>query len=191
MEDSRRSARRSANGRLVTFKTLLHDPRSIGVAAVLAALAVDQGHKFWMLEIYDIALRQPVRLTPFLDVVLSWNFGISYSLLAAQSELARIGLLLFQLSIIVFLSIWLWRARRPLTAAALGLVIGGALGNVADRLFHGAVADFFFFHTALPVGPLANYVFNVADAAIFIGVALLLVESFRAGSGAPQTPAVG
>lgn len=144
-----------------------------------------------MLEIYDIAMRQPVRLTPFLDVVLSWNFGISYSLLAAQSETARNALLAFQSSIIVILLFWLWRAPRRLTAAALGLVVGGALGNVADRLLHGAVADFFFFHTALPVGPLANYVFNVADAAIFVGVALLLFESFRAGSSAPRTPAVG
>lgn len=169
----------------------LRGPRALGLGAVLLALALDQSHKFWMLEIYDIAMRQPVRLTPFLDVVLSWNFGISYSLLAAQSETARIALLAFQSSIIVILLFWLWRAPRRLTAAALGLVVGGALGNVADRLLHGAVADFFFFHTALPVGPLANYVFNVADAAIFVGVALLLFESFRAGSSAPRTPAVG
>jgi signal peptidase II len=144
-----------------------------------------------MLEIYDIASRQPIRLTPFLDVVLSWNFGVSYSLLSAQSEAGRIGLLVFQSAIIVFLSVWLWRAERLSTAAALGLVIGGALGNVVDRVLHGAVADFFFFHIPLPVGPLANYVFNVADAAIFAGVVLLLVESFRTGSGAQQKPAAG
>jgi signal peptidase II len=83
----------------------------------------------------------------------------------------------------------MWRAPRRLTAAALGFVIGGALGNVADRLRHGAVADFFFFHTALPVGPLANYVFNVADAAIFVGVALLLLEGLTSGPTARPSAA--
>jgi signal peptidase II len=71
---------------------------------------------------------------------------------------------------------------------ALGLVIGWALGNAADRLMRGAVADFFYLHTTLPVGPLANYVFNVADVAITAGVILLLYESFSApapSAGAP------
>ena len=64
-----------------------------------------------------------------------------------------------------------------LTGLALGLVIGGALGNAVDRVMRGAVADFFYLHTSLPVGPLANYVFNVADVFITGGVALLLYES--------------
>ncbi|PWB80437.1 MAG: signal peptidase II [Methylocystaceae bacterium] len=191
MEDGRRSARRKRERRLVIRKSLLQDPRAIGLAAVVAALALDQGHKFWMLEIYDIALRQPIRLTPFLDVVLSWNLGISYSLFAAQSDVGRLAIVALQSSIVAFLLLWLWRTPRRPTAAALGLVVGGALGNVCDRLLHGAVADFFYFHTALPVGPLANYVFNLADAAIFVGVALLVLESFAAGSDAPRTPAAG
>lgn len=174
----------------MTANILFREPRFIGLTAVLAALALDQGHKFWMLEIFDIALRQPIRLTPFLDVILSWNLGISYSMFAAQSDVGRWAILAFQSTIIVFLLFWLWRTPRRLTATALGLVVGGALGNVVDRLLHGAVADFFFFHTALPVGPLANYVFNVADAAIFLGVALLALENFST-SDAPRTPAAG
>jgi signal peptidase II len=166
-------------------------PRALGLTAVLLALALDQGHKYWMLQVYDIGLRQPVRLTPFLDLVLSWNFGVSYSMLSSQTMLTRIALVAFQLSIVACLAYWIWRAPRRLTAMGLGLVVGGALGNVADRLLHGAVADFFFFHTALPVGPLANYVFNVADAAIFVGVVLLLVESFRGSSHAGRTPVAG
>lgn len=63
----------------------------------------------------------------------------------------------------------------------MGLIVGGALGNAADRLRYGAVADFFFFHTSLPVGPLANYVFNVADALITLGVALMLLDAARSG----------
>ena len=136
----------------------------------------------------DIGQRQPIRATPFLDIVLSWNFGISYSLLSAHDQAARYILLAAQLGIVAGLTLWLWRARRPLVAIALGLIIGGALGNVADRLTHGAVADFFFLHTDLPVGPLANYVFNLADVSIFCGVALLFLESFAPSKSAPSTP---
>jgi signal peptidase II len=167
----------------------LRGPRAVGCAAALLALALDQGHKFFMLQVFDIALHQPIRVTPFLDLILSWNHGISYSLFSAPGETTRILLLLFQSAIVCGLAVWMWRAPRRLTAAALGLVIGGALGNIVDRLLRGAVADFFFFHVALPVGPLANYVFNVADAAIFVGVALLLIESLRAGADARTTTA--
>lgn len=159
----------------------MREPRSVGLVALAIALALDQGHKFFMLKVFGIADRQPIHLAPFLDVVLSWNTGISYSMLASQTSWTRFLLLLFQASVIGCLSYWMWKAPRRLTAAALGFVIGGALGNVADRLRHGAVADFFFFHTALPVGPLANYVFNVADAAIFLGVVLLLLEGLVCG----------
>ncbi|WP_244613260.1 signal peptidase II [Methylosinus sp. Ce-a6] len=174
----------------MSHRLRLSGPRTFGLAAVGLALALDQAHKFWMLHVFDIGLRQPIHLTSFLDLVLSWNFGVSYSLLSSQSQPARALLVAFQLSIAGCLAYWLWRAPRRLTAAGLGLVVGGALGNVADRLTRGAVADFFFFHTALPVGPLANYVFNVADAAIFLGVVLLLLESFRANSPRPS-PAAG
>ncbi len=83
----------------------------------------------------------------------------------------------------------MWRAPNRLTTLAVGLVIGGALGNAADRLTRGAVADFFYLHTTLPVGPLANYVFNVADVAITAGVALLLYESFFAADPPPEKAA--
>ena len=163
-------------------------PRRWGFASAAAAFTLDQAHKFFMLYVLDIGQRQPIRATPFLDIVLSWNFGISYSLLSAHDQAARYILLAAQLGIVAGLTLWLWRARRPLVAIALGLIIGGALGNVTDRLTHGAVADFFFLHTDLPVGPLANYVFNLADVSIFCGVALLFLESFAPSKGAPSTP---
>jgi signal peptidase II len=173
----------------LSFAFSSHSPRLWGVAAAAAALALDQAHKYWMLEVFDIGLRQPIRVTPFLDLVLSWNFGISYSLFSAQNETARFALLAVQLCLIAALALWLWRAQRRLVALAVGLIVGGALGNAVDRLTHGAVADFFFLHTTLPVGPLANYVFNVADAAIFLGVALLFFESFTPARDKPQNPA--
>ena len=153
-------------------------PNALGAVAALAALMLDQAHKYWMLNVYDIGARQPVTLTPFLDLVLSWNYGVSYSLFSTHDGLARYAMLAVQVAIVVGLIIWLRRVTNHLAALALGLVIGGALGNMTDRLARGAVADFFHLHTTLPVGPLANYVFNVADVAITAGVALLLYESF-------------
>lgn len=152
-------------------------PRALGLVAALASALADQAHKYWMLHGYEIGARQPVTVTPFLDLVLSWNYGVSYSLFPAHEGVARALLLSGQGVIVAGLLFWMWRATHRLTALALGLVIGGALGNAADRLARGAVADFFYLHTDWPVGPLANYVFNVADVAICAGVALLLYES--------------
>jgi signal peptidase II len=157
-----------------------------GLAALLAAFAFDQAHKYFMLHVFDIGARQPIRATPFLDIVLSWNFGISYSLFSAENAAARYALLAAQIAIVAGLGLWMWRAQRRLVAVAVGLIVGGALGNIADRLAHGAVADFFYFHTKFPVGPLANYVFNLADVAIFFGVVLLFLENFAPRKSAPN-----
>ncbi len=140
-----------------------------------------------MLNVFGIEHRQPISLLPFLDVVLSWNHGVSYSLLTAHSNLARLGLVSAQFLIIAGLLLWLWRTEKKIVALGLGLIVGGALGNAIDRLLRGAVADFFYFHTTLPVGPLANYVFNVADVAITLGVAALLLENIAAPGAAEKT----
>ena len=153
-------------------------PRAMGLIAALAALVLDQAHKFWMLHIFNVADRPPMSLAPFLDVVLSWNYGVSYSLFPAHETAARLALLAIQGAIIAGLAIWMVRTPSRPTALALGLIIGGALGNAADRIARGAVADFFYLHTSLPVGPLANYVFNLADVFITAGVAVLVFEGF-------------
>lgn len=160
-------------------------PRALGLAAALAAALLDQAHKYWMLNVFGIEARQPVTLAPFLDLVLSWNYGVSYSLFPAHEGAGRALLLAGQGVIVSGLLWWMWRAPGRRTALGLGLVIGGAVGNAADRLTRGAVADFFYLHTTLPVGPLANYVFNLADVAITAGVALLLYESIFV----PEQPA--
>lgn len=156
---------------------LFSSARALGLSAAAAAALLDQAHKFWMLHVFGIEARQPITVAPFLDIVLSWNYGVSYSLFPAHEGYGRALLLAGQAAIVAGLLYWLLRAQSRLTTLALGLVIGGALGNAADRLTRGAVADFFYLHTTLPVGPLANYVFNVADVAITAGVALLLYES--------------
>jgi signal peptidase II len=148
----------------------------LGFALVLLVFVVDQAHKWWMLNIYDIGARQPVSFTPFLDLVLAWNKGISYGLFKTPAQSMLIGM-----SLIVCCVLWIWlcRSHRPVTVAAIGLVIGGALANALDRLLHGAVADFFQLHW----NGWNWYVFNLADVAIVAGVALLLYESFRERNG--------
>jgi signal peptidase II len=155
----------------------LMGPRLAGILTALVTLVVDQGHKLWMLFVFDIASKQPVQLAPFLDLVMAWNPGISYSLLRADTDLGRYGLLALSLSVTAGLTVWLWRAPDRLTTLALGLIIGGALGNAYDRFAYGAVADFFHFH----IGSFSWYVFNLADVAIVAGVGLLLYESFGFG----------
>lgn len=146
--------------------------RKVGVAAAVAALAIDQASKLWLLRVFDLPERQPVRLAPVLDLVLAWNRGISYSLFWAEGEGGRWLLVGATLAATALLGAWLWRAHSPLIGLALGLLIGGALGNVVDRVAYGAVADFVYFH----VGSFRWYIFNGADCAIVVGVALLLVE---------------
>ena len=114
----------------------------------------------------------PVEVTGFLDLVMVWNFGVSFGLFQGESALWSALLIAFALGVSAWLSLWLWRTNSRLLGAALGLVIGGALGNALDRVFYGAVADFFDFH----LFGYHWYVFNVADAAIVVGVALLALD---------------
>lgn len=147
-------------------------PRKIGVLAGLVAVLLDQASKLWLLHGFNLAERQPYRLGSMLDLVLVWNRGISYSLLWAEGDAARWLLVVATLIATALLGLWLWRVRFALTGLALGLLIGGALGNVIDRIAYGAVADFVYFH----VGSFRWYIFNGADCAIVIGIALLLIE---------------
>jgi signal peptidase II len=148
--------------------------RLLGLLIALLALGLDQGSKHWLLFVYDIENRQPVALTPFLDIVLRWNRGISYSLFTTSSESGRMILLTLTLLATAALMVWLWRVQRHSTALALGLLIGGALGNAYDRYAYGAVADFVWFHYET----FSWYIFNGADIAIVVGVALLIYEAF-------------
>lgn len=155
-------------------------PRAIGALAAVAAFAVDQGHKLWMLNVYGIEAKSPVPIAPFFDLIMAWNRGISYSLFEADTLRGRLALLAVALAATGFLGWWLWKTPSRIAAAGLGLLIGGALANALDRVVYGAVADFFYFH----VGGFSWYVFNLADVAIVAGVALLLYESFFPGQKA-------
>jgi signal peptidase II len=153
-----------------------------GVIVALTACAADQAVKLWLLNVFDLANRGIVRLTPFLDLVLTWNTGISYGLFPQESDFGRYVLLGLKAGAVAVLWIWLARAEQRLTALALGLIIGGAFGNAIDRLAHGAVADFVLFHVTTPTFSFTWYVFNLADAAIVAGVIGLLYESLFGGT---------
>ncbi len=157
-------------------------PRALGAAVALLTLAVDQANKLWLIFVFGIASRQPVELTPFFDVVFAKNPGISYSLFSARTEVQRYLLLAITLVATACIAFWLWRARSRLVAFALGLIVGGALGNAYDRIAYGFVADFYHFH----VGSFSWYIFNLADAAIVIGVGLLIVDSLFFGEKATR-----
>lgn len=153
------------------------------VVAVLTCLA-DQLSKLWLLYDFGLAERGSIAVTPFLDFVLTWNTGISYGLLQQETALGTWALLAFKVVVVAFLWAWLARAASRLTAAALGLVIGGAVGNAIDRLHWPGVLDFALFHIDTASWSFRWYVFNVADVAIVAAVIGLLYDSLRAG--APQ-----
>jgi len=153
-------------------------PTRFGLIAAALACAIDQASKLWLLFVFDLANKGLVRLTPFLDLVLTWNIGISYGLFPQESDFGRYVLLALKFAAVVVLWVWLARAETRLTAISLGLIIGGALGNAIDRLAYGAVADFVLFHITTATFNFTWYVFNLADAAIVAGVAGLLYESF-------------
>jgi signal peptidase II len=162
----------------------------LGLAAAVVALLLDQAVKLWLLFSYDLAEKGAVALTPFFDLVLVWNKGISYGLFQQEGDFGQWALLALKAIAVVLL--WVWMARVPSrwSAASLGLIIGGAVGNAIDRLAYGAVADFAHFHITTATWNFSWYVFNLADVAIVVGVAGLLYESLF-GDSAVKAPRSG
>lgn len=161
----------------------MSNPRNL-LAGYLPAglvLVLDQWTKAWILGLPDGAapiLPGPVQLT------LTHNTGISYGLLQGGGGFGRWGLAAFALVVAAALAVWVARSRRVYSALAVGLILGGALGNAADRILHGAVVDF------IDVRALAfPWIFNIADSAITVGIILLLAEGlFPPRREAPGVP---
>lgn len=149
-----------------------------GILTALAVLIADQASKLWLLFVLDIGRRGSVSVTPFFDLVLAWNTGISYGLFQTESLAGHAFLLAFKIAAVVVLSVWMARAQTLTATLALGLIIGGAIGNGIDRLAYGAVVDFALFHVQFGGNSYSWYVFNLADTAIVVGVAALLYDSF-------------
>lgn len=160
----------------------------IGFGLFVLIIAVDQATKLWVLHGLGFMEGGPGTrinvLDPWFNLTMVWNRGVSFGLFAAESLWARLLLIGFSLIIAGVIAFWLTRAERLMQALAFGLIIGGAIGNVIDRVVYGAVADFLDFS-----GLYFPYVFNVADAAISTGVTALILDLLMNGEAKKPNPA--
>ena len=153
-------------------------PLRAGIISAIVTVVLDQASKLWLLNVFDLAHRGIVKVTPFFDLWLAWNIGISFGWLQNDSQAAQLALMAVKAIAVVALAIWMARSHTFLATVALGLIIGGAIGNGIDRLAYGAVVDFARFHIEIGGNTYDWYVFNLADVAIVAGVAALLYDSF-------------
>jgi signal peptidase II len=174
-----------------------------GLFAYLVALvviALDQLSKGWALHALQLSYGAtaqnvaqacdyppaPIPVLPFFHIHLVCNGGVSFGLLKANSDIGKWLLIGFAAAVVVLLVVWAARQARWLAAIAMGLIIGGAMGNnFIDRVRFGHVVDF------LDFGPIFPWVFNVADSGISIGVVLLLIDSFLVRDERPKAPGQG
>ena len=161
----------------------------LGLAVAVLLLAADQASKWWILEVLRLPEVRHVRLLelgPFgLDLSMVWNRGVTFGLLSGDGPWNHLVLALLAAAIALVLLRWLARAETLAVAVALGAVIGGAVGDVLDRLRFGAVVDFVDAHA----WGWHWYVFNIADAGIVCGVAALIADAlFRRAPEAKQAP---
>lgn len=146
-------------------------PKLIGFGALALTLILDLFSKNAILA-HFINGGEAIPLTSFLNLILTWNKGVSFGFLAAGTLWSKLALVALALTICIVLAIWLWRSASKIEAMAFGMIIGGALGNVYDRLLHGAVVDFidtyaFGYHW---------YTFNIADCGITLGAVILVLQ---------------
>ena len=147
-----------------------------------AVFVLDQISKYYVVQVLDLRSRLAIDVVPpFLNLRMAWNTGVNFGLLSGGADVMRWVLIALALAISGWV-VWWVRGQQagPLVQVAGGLLVGGALGNVVDRLVYGAVADFLNMSCCGIVNPFA---FNVADIAIFAGaIGLILV------SGGKKTP---
>lgn len=146
--------------------------RAFGYGLALLIFVVDQIVKYWIIEEVELYGRS-IDVLPFFNLTWVENRGVSMGMLTADGDLGRWALVVLTALISVGVAIWLWRERSRVDVIALGLVLGGAIGNIIDRIRFGYVVDFLHFFW----GEWHFYVFNVADAAITVGVILLLLRA--------------
>jgi len=146
--------------------------KKLAVPFILILIFLDQVTKWWIINY----VMQPIKIlpiTPFFNIVLTWNSGISFGIFSNQGGFSVIILSTLAILIVFFLAVWLVKAENRKLIIGLIFIIGGAIGNIIDRVYHGAVIDFLDFH-------INNYhwpAFNLADSCIFIGAALIILDS--------------
>jgi len=159
---------------------------ALGLAVAALAALLDQASKLWVLRYFGEAgcANHLVPVTSFFDFVLTCNRGISFGFFnqPGQPGLGFLIFAVFATAVVVALAVWLYRVRSAFLAVAIGLIIGGAIGNVIDRLRLGGVVDFLYFHVGAWYWPA----FNFADSAICLGVAAMLLDGLLSRRVAPQ-----
>lgn len=151
------------------------------LALSLLVIALDQVTKFVIT--HEMSFGQSIPVAPFFDLVLVYNPGAAFSFLAHHDGWQRWFFAVLAIVVSIWLAVLLRKhAAEKLLPLAFALIIGGAIGNVIDRLLFGAVIDFLYFHVASYGWPA----FNVADSAISVGVVLMLWDQFRGGARAPK-----
>lgn len=146
---------------------------------IVLLIGLDQWTKVLILN-YFLTPHPPITLTPFFDLVLVWNHGVSFGLFNTPSQWNVYILSFFAIGICCVLIRWLLKAQNNLLCFGFSFIIAGALGNVFDRLRFSAVVDFLHFHW----GALAFPTFNIADTVITVGVGLILIDNFKNSRGA-------
>ncbi|MFN0024324.1 MAG: signal peptidase II [Parvularculaceae bacterium] len=151
-----------------------------GMLAALLVAITDQASKYWVVRVIDLPVRRKIELSGIFDLTYVENRGASFGMLAGGMG-SRIVLSSISLGVATALVIWLARLERRFAAAGAALIVGGAIGNLYDRIAYGYVVDFLDFS-----GLMFPWVFNVADAAINVGVACLIVDALTHKSPPPQ-----
>ena len=149
--------------------------RLVGLLIAAVIFVADQAVKYWVLTTLDLRNRMNVPVFDIFDFTYVENHGASLGMLTADSNLERWLLIALTAAISAGVLVWMFRERNRQDIAALGLILGGALGNIVDRVRFGYVVDYADLH----FGEFRPFlVFNVADAAITIGVVILLLRAF-------------
>ena len=157
--------------------------RALGFSVALAIFVADQLTKWIVIGPLDLYAVRQIEIVPFFNLTWVENYGISLGLFNAETDLGRWILVGVTSAIAVGVAFWIGRERARWDQAALGMILGGALGNILDRIRHGYVVDFADLH----FGDFRPFlVFNVGDAAISIGVAILLLRAFLVRDEEPK-----
>jgi len=146
----------------------------ISSVIIVISYLIDRLNKYFFINEIGINERSIIEVTPFLDVVLVWNRGISYGLFQQENTIGQIILTMCSCLICIFIITWIFKAKNILLYIPLSLIVGGALSNITDRLLFGAVADFYYLHAY----GYSWYVFNLADVFIVFGVFVLILINF-------------
>lgn len=145
-----------------------------GVIMMICVFCIDQLSKYWILNIVHLPGKGSIEVLPFFNLTMVWNKAITFGMLGQLGVLGPIIFTIMASLIALGLFIWMLRSYKWWVTLSLGAIVGGAIGNIVDRVRFGAVVDFIHLHVA----GWSWYVFNIADSAIVCGVAILLADAF-------------